>query len=109
MTIREWQTVVHQQSRDSGFYDVPFVNIDQKLLLAVGELIEAHEELRKGNQPTYVYYRADGKPEGFGTELADTVIRIFDLAEHLGIDLEERIREKHEFNGTRSYKHGRAF
>lgn len=49
------------------------------------------------------------KPEGFGVELADAVIRIADLAYLTGIDLEALIREKHQYNATRPYKHGRKF
>jgi len=49
------------------------------------------------------------KPEGFGIELADAMIRIADLAYLTGIDLEELIREKHQYNATRPYKHGRKF
>ena len=40
-------------------------------------------------------------------ELADTVIRIADLCEALELDLENAIRQKHEFNKTRPYKHGK--
>lgn len=46
------------------------------------------------------------KPIGFDSELADIVIRVMDLAEHLGIDLERAIQEKHEFNQTRPMRHG---
>lgn len=46
------------------------------------------------------------KPEGVPTELADVVIRVFDLAGWLGIDLASAIREKMRFNKTRPYRHG---
>lgn len=49
----------------------------------------------------------EAKPEGFGIELADTIIRVCDLAEHLGIDLNEMIRLKFEYNIGRPFKHGR--
>lgn len=49
----------------------------------------------------------EAKPEGFGIELADAIIRIGDLAEYLGIDLEEMVRIKFEYNLTRPFKHGR--
>lgn len=84
-------------------------NLDQKLMLIVRELGEAHEELRDGRTPTEVYYREDGKPEGFGVEMADAVIRIMDVCEALGIDLETRVVEKMGYNSTRPVKHGRQF
>ena len=39
-------------------------------------------------------------------ELADAVIRIFDLAGFLCIDLEKYIDQKHEYNRGRPYRHG---
>ncbi len=46
------------------------------------------------------------KPEGVAVELADCVIRILDYCGHTGIDLEEAIRIKHEYNKSRPYRHG---
>lgn len=84
--------------------------IERKLLLVVGELCEAHEELRHGHPPTETYFNAGSdKPEGFGVEMADAAIRQFDLCEAAGVDLEARIIEKHAYNGTRPYKHGKRF
>jgi len=39
-------------------------------------------------------------------ELADIVIRAFDTAERLGIDLERAIVLKHSYNQTRAFRHG---
>lgn len=46
------------------------------------------------------------KPEGIPSELADVVIRVFDICEHYGIDLEKAILEKHDYNVTRPFMHG---
>jgi NTP pyrophosphatase (non-canonical NTP hydrolase) len=46
------------------------------------------------------------KPEGIAIELADCIIRILDYCGHAGIDIEEAIRIKHEYNKTRPYRHG---
>ena len=77
---------------------------------------EAHEELRSGHPVNESYYATgsgdDGtlkKPEGVPSELADVVIRVFDLAEELGIDLGAVIEEKLKYNATRIAGHGRKF
>jgi NTP pyrophosphatase (non-canonical NTP hydrolase) len=75
-------------------------------MLIVSELAEGLEEERK--QQPYVYVK-DNKPEGLGVELADAVIRIADLCGYLGVDLEEVIKAKINYNSKRPYKHGKKF
>lgn len=82
--------------------------ISTKLMLAVGELAEAQEELRAGHSYAEVYEK-DGKPEGFAVEIADAIYRLLHLAAALGIDIGLVLLEKHEFNLTRPYKHGKKF
>jgi len=121
MTITELAREAHETNKSKGFVDDD-INIDQKLLLAIGELVEAQNELRNGHAPTEIYYplvdagRAPNeaghnyvpgsKPEGFPIEIADAMIRLAHLAEHLGIDLEGAIKLKMEYNKTRPFKHG---
>jgi NTP pyrophosphatase (non-canonical NTP hydrolase) len=45
----------------------------------------------------------------FEDEIADTVIRLLDLSEGLGIDIEKHIRLKLEYNKTRPHKHGKKY
>lgn len=109
MKIHELQQEAHGNAVSKGFYDFvpPTLDaINTRLMLTVGELAEAQEELRAGHAPTEVYYRDDGKPEGFGMELADAVIRIADLAGFLGINLEQCIVDKHNYNTGRPHLHG---
>lgn len=80
-------------------------HVISKIALVTSELSEAVEELRKGHDVTHVYV-VDKKPEGFPVELADAVIRALDLAEMLGIDLEDVIQSKLDFNVTRGVMHG---
>lgn len=46
------------------------------------------------------------KPEGFGVELADALIRILDLAAFLGLDMGALVELKMEYNAGRPHKHG---
>lgn len=73
------------------------------------EVSEILEEFRSGHLATETYYKDDGKPEGVPAELADVIIRCLDMADYYGIDIEDAIREKMEFNETRPYKHGKQF
>ena len=114
MKFSEIQKKVANTAKEHGFWDVDIdsnpASIDRKLMLIVGEITEAHEEWRKGNLTTYYQTTESGnKPEGFFPELADAVIRIMDLAEQLGVDLQPIILEKDAYNERRPYKHGKQF
>jgi NTP pyrophosphatase (non-canonical NTP hydrolase) len=102
---------IHHGQQEKGFYGFSgeSFNIDQKLLLVVGEVAEAHEEIRSNNDPHYTYYSEDNKPEGFEFELADVLIRVLDLAGALNIDIGARVDEKLAYNESRPYMHGRKF
>jgi len=94
--------------------------VPTKLALIHSEVSEALECYRNGEMLEMVDtgdakpHRLDadgkcvsaGKPVGLPSELADIVIRVMDLAEALGIDLEGAIERKHAYNVTRPHKHG---
>lgn len=99
-----------------------------RIALIIGELIEAHEELRSGKKMGEAYtdpaksvdrrvgsnghtdkWETTPKPEGIPSELADVVIRVLDTAVEFGIDLEEVIADKARYNRAREAMHGRAF
>lgn len=129
--LRELQWAAHQTAMAKGWWkrdmtgaaivDRPILEL---LMLAVGELSEAAEEARMHDFDVLEVYRrdpagkkrpfneemdlgaADAKPEGFGIELADTVIRIMDTCEALGIDLTRMVEIKMAFNATRPHRHG---
>lgn len=102
--MRELQKAIYELSASKGWWeDTEFTVIPTKLMLMVSELAEALEEYREGNLETYLL---DGKPEGFGVELADCVIRALDLSEFLGLDMEALVIQKHEYNKSRPYRHG---
>jgi NTP pyrophosphatase (non-canonical NTP hydrolase) len=73
----------------------------------VSEALEAYRECKGAladlRTPTH---GDDAKPEGVPVELADLIIRVLDLAQHLEIDLARVLLEKHAFNRGRPYRHG---
>lgn len=118
MKIAELQKEVHQLAKSKGWYDEGLIKSPLEChMLVVSEICEAVEEVRKGMPDIYqrvgnalVY--PDGvwnehiKPEGEAIELADAVIRILDYCEYQGINLEQAIKLKHEYNKSRPYRHG---
>lgn len=100
----QWE--VYQTAVDHGWWEDPTPNIPEKLMLIVSEVAEALEDYRAGLAVDEVGIEDSGKPVGFPVELADAVIRIMDLSEHLGINLDAVIRLKAAYNNTREYRHG---
>ncbi len=118
------QSIVHQLAKKKGWWPMlerPLPKkqrekqlqalVPEKLALIHSEISEALEEYRSRkvlNEVTFGEENEEGvdKPEGFPVELADAVIRIFDLAEALNIDLGYWIMRKHEYNSGRSRRHG---
>ncbi len=116
MNIREMQQAAWQVAEDHGFHKKAsetgerLVDVPERLVLIHSEVSEALECYRDGDmisEISHLNYGAEGKPVGFPTELADIVIRVFDLAQDLGIDLQAEIERKHEYNKGRPYRHGR--
>ena len=71
-------------------------NIGEMLMLTVTELAEACEGHRKDLMDDHLPHR-----KMFEVELADAVIRIFDIAGGLGLDLGGAIVEKNNYNASR--------
>ena len=119
---------IHRNAVEHGWWDEERT-FGEIIALCHSELSEALEEYRQGNGSTRIYYscphKNDGycpyfvcspekcrhylahkKPEGIPIELADCIIRILDYCGKEGIDIEEAIRLKMQYNKTRPYKHG---
>lgn len=86
-----------------GFYS-DWQTFGEKIALIHSELSEALEEYRRDRCGHWIGH--EGKPEGVAVELADAVIRIAELCESLGLDLEQAIISKQHFNASRPFKHG---
>lgn len=108
MTILELQKLSHEIALDKGWWDRER-SIGEILALIHSEISEALEEARRSKSLTQIYFSDTKKPEGFPIELADILIRIGDLAQRMGINLETAIEEKMKYNKKRPFRHERLF
>ena|SRR5579859_6975650 len=104
LTIQQLCKSAFDQAASKGWHDVAR-SFGDDIALITSELSEALEAYRDGYHYNYTEVH-EGKPEGIPSELADACIRIFDLCERRGIDLEAAIKQKMEYNETRPYRHG---
>lgn len=125
--------IAHENAKNHGFWDQP-KEFGTTIALIVGEASEAHDEHRDGRGPLETYYKCpnhgnldadkvspqqdDGtflcpacweivKPEGIPTEMADIIIRVLDYVGWAGIDIVTAGNNKHAYNVTRPYMHGK--
>jgi len=107
LSINEWRDKIHQLAVEKGFWEGER-NFSEILCLIHSEISEALEEKRSNNSPFY-FAGVPDKPEGWGVEVIDALIRILDLCGAFKIDVENVLNAKHEYNKTRPHKHGREF
>lgn len=62
---------------------------------------KSKKALKNFNPYTHVWYGKDGKPEGFGIELADVILVCLFIAYVTGVDLEESMNIKMAYNEKR--------
>lgn len=135
--INELSKKIHQNAVNKGFYEQE-INIGEKLCLIHSEISEALEADRNNHHCNFIgkdklqvnneiwnnsfdENEWNNHPDftkdlfekliknSFEDELADTMIRIMDLAGYLNIDLERHILLKIKYNSTRAYKHGKGY
>lgn len=92
-----WTNLETGESLTSKLGETPKRNIPEMLCLVHSEISEAMEGYRKNLMDDKLPHRSM-----LEVELADAVIRIFDMAGGLDMDLEGAIYEKVEFNKSRS-------
>jgi hypothetical protein len=115
--IRDISAMCHLKATSAGWWDGVDIESDKnvvpaKLCLIHSEISEAMEGHRKNLMD-------DKLPERkmIEVELADAVVRIFDLAEKLGLDIPGAMLEKTKFNEDRAdhklenrlEEHGKAY
>ncbi len=104
--INDLASEIHDHTVSLGFFEPDKVrDFDGMLANVHGEVSEALEEWRNGHGFTEIYVK-EGKPEGIPVELADIVIRVLDMTAYYGIDIENAIRLKMDYNRSRPYRHG---
>lgn len=81
-------------------------NLLMLIVTEVGEAEEAIRETPPGMDFTEPRTDEKGKPVGFDSEVADIVIRAFDLCGTLGVDLASAIADKMAYNAGRERLHG---
>jgi len=103
VTLTELVERCFEQAKEKGWVQKDGVPIPEQIALLHSEVSEAFESWRNKEPLSWV---KDGKPEGLASEYADVVIRIGHYCKALGIDLEEEVIRKLEYNKTRPYRHG---
>lgn len=133
MEIKQIMQEIHINNINKGFWDDKGTkNVGEVLMLCVSELSEALEAHRKGkfavkswnlekncgniNEESStndkLYFQQEFEvaiKDTFEDEIADTVIRLFDLCSGFNIDLVYHIEQKLKYNKMRPYKHNKAY
>lgn len=108
---------VYSVNLDNGWFeDDRTVGDDIALLHSeASEMLEAYREGGLADQTAITASDITGvrqpgdalpKPEGFGSEAADVLIRLLDTCKRRGVNLAWEFERKLAFNATRGHKHG---
>jgi NTP pyrophosphatase (non-canonical NTP hydrolase) len=103
MKLSELQIRCFKQAQDCGWNEQE-IPLPEMVALLHSEASEALEAYR--NHEPMSWRDEKNKPQGVASEFADLIIRVCHYAELLGIDLEEEVEQKLQYNLTRGYRHG---
>ena len=124
--LNEASQKIHKANKLKGFYEKPR-EIGTLLMLVVSELSEALEADRKNRHADFETYQTklNSEPnrvfvkqsslfqeyikDTFEDEIADAMIRLFDLCGYMDIDIEKHIDLKLKYNQGRPNKHGKNY
>lgn len=116
-TLKEMQSEIREVNEGNGWFENDRTVGDDVALLH-SEVSEMFEAFRDGGLADHTLYEIDEggkvvadstlnpKPEGFGSECADVLIRLLDTCERRGIDLDYEYARKIAHNRTRGHRHG---
>jgi len=93
--FNQLQSITSYWMDQQGFWECD--NFGEKIALIHSEVSEALEAHRSGNK------------ENLAEELADTILRIMDIAGRLSLPLGKALMDKAQFMLTRPYKHGKPY
>lgn len=100
-TLNALAKEAHATAIAKGWYD-RLREPPELLCLIHSELSECLEAFRNGNPMSRKIPHCPQVAE----ELADAIIRILDMAEHLNLDIGRAVVEKMAYNQTRPVRHG---
>lgn len=108
-SLEDAQARVYEVNKTNGWFDSDRTVGDDLALLhsEVSEMLEAYRDGGLADQ-TGSPSQPGGlpKPEGFGSEAADVLVRLLDTCQRRGIDLAGEFERKLAYNETRGNRHG---
>ena len=122
-SLNIWANEIHEWGVEKGWAEEDLPDdpheikllVIEKLLMMHTEITEATEALRDVNFTSREsclpklqasYQGLGNKPEGLASELIDGIIRHLHLCAILGIDVEQEMEKKMDYNCGREFRHG---